>query len=365
MKYWRGYLVAGIIGACTLGFTAFAKSHRVLVDMIFPYVSRMITGGTAQWSAAVPFCLWQALLIFGVLVFATVLVLTIIFKWNFLRVSGWLAAVVSIVVFFHIGIFGINRYAGALADDIHLKVTTYDITELEDAAEHYLEEAIKAFEAVSGKSPASFDTLAKQAANGFDALVYEEKMSVFAGSTVPVKKLGWAGYFTGKGTTGLTVNLTGEAAVNPDVPSILLPYAMCREMAHRMSIFSNRDAIFSAFLACTHNDDPYFVYSGYLNAYRYCLKALQSYNSDSARTAVSNLKQKERNLLQSDLTAIDGFYKKTESASDFRENVQLLVSWYIQEIYLPQHIDDEDVPKFDPMDEEQVDLGGYVNGTKK
>ena len=368
MKYWRGYLVAAIIGVCTFSFAAYAKTHRLLVDMIFPYISRMITGSTAEWSAAVPFLLWQALLIFAVLAFAAIIALTIILKWNFLRVSGWIAAVVSLVVFLHIGVFGINRYAGALADDIHLKVTSYEISELEDAAEYYLEEAKKAYSnlpADAAAGSADFNAFAKRAANGFQTLVYEEKMSVFAGSTVPVKKLGWKGYFTSNGLTGMTVNLTGEAAVNPDVPKALLPFAMCHEMAHRMSIFSDRDANFTAFLASTHNDDPYFVYSGYLNAYRYCLKALQSFSSEAAKAAVSGLQQKQGNLFKSDLSAIDSFYKKTESASDFRENVQLLVSWYIQEIYLPTHIDEEDTPMFDPLDEEQVDLGGYVNGPKK
>lgn len=364
MKYWRGYLVAGIIAACTAAFTTFAKTHRVLVDMVFPYVSRMITSAVADWSSAVSFCLWQALLLFGILSIAAIVIVAIVFKWNILRVSGWIAAAISVVVFLHIGIFGINRYAGALADDIHLKVTNYEISELEDAADHYLEEALKAYKQVSNKTPADFDTLAKQAANGFDTLVYSKKMSVFAGSTVPVKKLGWAGYYTGKGATGMTVNLTGEAAVNPNIPSILLPYAMCHEMAHRMSIFSDRDANFSAFLACTNNSDPYFVYSGYLNAYRYCLKALQSYNSDSAKAAVSRLQTKQGDAFNSDLSAIDGFYKNTEEADDFRNNVHLLVSWYIQEVYLPAHIEDTEVPKFDPMDEGQVDLGGYVNGPK-
>ena len=372
MKYWRGYLFAGIIAACTLAFSAYAKAHRTLVDMIFPYVSRMITGSTAEWSAGVPFCLWQALLVFAVLIFAVLIALTIILKWNFLRVSGWIAATLSLVVFLHVGIFGMNRYAGALADDIHLKVTNYEFSELEDAAEYYLEETIKAWGMLTSDAAlgsqhdsADFDTLANQAADGFRALVYEEKMSVFAGSTVPVKKLGWKGYFTSNGLTGMTVNITGEAAVNPDAPSVLLPFAMCREMAHRMSIFSDRDANFAAFLACTHNSDPYFVYSGYLNAYRYCLKALQSFSSDAAKTAVSGLQQKQGELFKSDLFAIDSFYKKAENASTFRENVQLLVSWYVQEVYLPTHIDDEDTPMFDPMDEDQVNLDGYTNNKKK
>ncbi len=372
MKYWRGYLVAGIVGACTLALTAFAKSHRVLVDMIFPYISRMITGGTAEWSAAVPFCMWQALLVFAILALATLVTVAIVLHWNLLRISGWIAAVVSVVIFLNVGIFGINQYAGPIADDIHLTANKYAIDELENAGKYYLEEAIKAYDSLpvdasvgSAYVPADFDTMAKQAADGFDALVYNKKYSVFAGSTVPVKKLGWAGYYTDKRTTGVTVYLTGEAAVNPNLPDILLPFAMCHEMAHRMSVASDVDANFTAFLACTNNPDPYFVYSGYLNAYRYCLKALQSFNSQTATSAVNNLKTIQGGRFTEDLKAIDDFYKDSESAVDFRENIQLLVSWYIQEIYLPQHIDDEDVPMFDPMDENQVDLDGYVNAPKK
>ena len=361
MKYWRGFLVAGIIGACTWGLTTFAKTHRTLVDMIFPYISRMITGGTAEWSSSVSFCVWQALLVFGILTVATLIGLAIILRWNFFRVSGWISAVVSLVVFFHVGIFGLNQYAGSLADDIYLKVTAYDILELEDAGEYYLEEAIKAYNKLPENNSHSFEELANKAGDGFKSLVYDKKLSVFAGSTLPVKQLGWADYYTDKGTTGVTILLTGESAVNPNMPRILLPYAMCHEMAHRMSIASDTDANFTAFLACVNNPDPYFVYSGYLNAYRYCLRALQSFTSDKAVSAVANLTARQNGRFSQDMNAIDAFYQKNESVVNTRENVQLLVSWYIQEIYLPQHIDDTDEPKFDPMDESQINLDGYVN----
>ena len=364
MKYWRGFLVAGIIGACTWGLTNFAKTHQVLVDMIFPYISRMITGGTADWSAAVSFCVWQAFLVFAILAVATIITLAIILRWNFFRIAGWVSVIVSIVVFFNVGIFGINQYAGPLADDIYLKVTSYDIVELESAGEYYLEEAIKAYDQLTGNPSAdapNFEALAVQASNGFNTLVYDKKLSVFAGSTVPVKKLGWAGYYTDKQTTGVTVLLTGESAVNPNLPSIMLPYAMCHEMAHRMSIASDTDANFTAFLACINNSDPYFVYSGYLNAYRYCLKALQSFTSTKAVDAVHNLLAKQEGRFEQDLDAIDDFYNNNESVTVSRDNVQLLVSWYIQEVYLPQHIDDTDTPKFDPLDESQINLDGYIN----
>ena len=59
------------------------------------------------------------------------------------------------------------------------------------------------------------------------------------------------------------------------------------------------------------------------------------------------------------IKAIDSFYKNAEDVYDFRNNVQLLVSWYIQEIYLPAH--KEEIPQFDPLDKNQVDLSGLPN----
>ncbi len=367
MKYWRGFLTAGIIGACTLALTEFAKSHPTLVDMVFPYISRMISGSMAQWSSGVSFCLWQVFLVLCVLAVCTLLVLAIVLRWNVLQVTGWITAAASVIMFLQFGVFGINRYAGPLADDIQMEVTNYDIAELEEAAKYFLGEAKKASNRLGEGKPQApgFDALANQAPDGFRSLVYDRKYSVFANSTVPVKRLGWSGYYTGTGTTGVTVSLTGESAVNPEVPGILMPYAMCHEMAHRISIYADRDANFAAFLACTHNSDPYFVYSGYLNAYRYCLKALQSFNSDNAQAACQRLMSEELAHFGAEINAIDNFYKDAESANDFRNNVQLLVSWYIQEVYLPNHVEDEDTPSFDPMDETQVDLSGLPNAPVK
>jgi hypothetical protein len=363
LKYWRGFLTAGIVGACTLALTEFAKTHPTLVDMIFPYISRMISGSMAEWSSGVSFCLWQVFLVLCVLAVCTLLVLAIVLRWNVLQVTGWITAAASVILFLQFGVFGINRFAGPLADDIQMPVTNYDIAELEEAAKHFLNEAKKADDRLPGagkpKAP-GFEALAAQAPDGFHALVYDRKYSIFANSTVPVKKLSWSGYYTGTGTTGMTVSLTGESAVNPEVPGVLMPYAMCHEMAHRISIYADRDANFAAFLACTHNSDPYFVYSGYLNAYRYCFKALQSFNSENARAACQRLAAEERAHFGAEIKAIDSFYKSTESANDFRNNVQLLVSWYIQDVYLPNHVEDEDTPSFDPMDEEQVDLSGLI-----
>ena len=65
MKYLRGYLVAALVGAFCWGLIEFAQSHWKLVDMIYPYASRMIQDVLANWSAQANFCLWQMLLLAG------------------------------------------------------------------------------------------------------------------------------------------------------------------------------------------------------------------------------------------------------------------------------------------------------------
>ena len=53
MKYWRGYLVAGILAVIAGSLTQFAEAHATLVDMIYPYMTRMVVGSLAEWSAGV------------------------------------------------------------------------------------------------------------------------------------------------------------------------------------------------------------------------------------------------------------------------------------------------------------------------
>ena len=73
MKYWRGYITAAIIAILTGVLMAFAKSHTVLLDMVYPYMTRFIQTSLAGWSASVNFCLWQLI----VIVLAVILVMLV------------------------------------------------------------------------------------------------------------------------------------------------------------------------------------------------------------------------------------------------------------------------------------------------
>jgi hypothetical protein len=388
LKYWRGYLIAAILAALSWGLMQFAKTHSALVDMIYPYVTRLVMSHMAQWSGGVDICVWQLVVaVAGVCALGSI-VLMILLRWNPIQWFGWVVAAVALVFFLHTGIYGLNYYAGPLAEDVHLQMTEYTVEELEKATVHFRDQANALASQVNRDDQgnvefAEFETLAQQAGEGFHVLTYEKGFSVFAGCDLPVKKLGWADAFSSAGISGITIGITGEAAVNPNLPDVALPFTMCHEMSHRMSIASEQDANFAAFLACRVNPSVEFQYSAYLMAYRYCINSLSSDTSAAAKAALSRITGGASQLLKTDLdyynaqlraqqkpaatkvaTAANDTYLKTsgeeQGTASYGAVTDCLVSWYIQEYILPLY-DVEVEEEFDPLDETQVDLSGIVN----
>ena len=383
MKYWRGYLTAAIIGFFTWALMEFAKTHTALIDMVYPYVTRMIQGVLAQWSAAVPFCLWQLVAVALVVGILASFVLMIVFRWNFIQWLGWICAGASILLFCHTAIYGLNGYAGSLSDDIRLEMSEYTQTELEHATVYYRNKANELSTQIQRDANGDpvypdFDTLAQQAGAGFDALVFDGPYAVFAGSRLPVKELGWADMYTSMGITGFTLSLTGEAAVNPQIPVVSLPFTMCHEMAHRMSIATESDANMAAFMACQANPSLEYQYSAYFMAYRYCLSALRSHDPAAAQR-IDNMSSE---LLYRDGASYNRFFnerrdEKAEKVADSVNDTYIkmggdergtasygavcnyLVCWHIQQVILPMQMEEE--TEFDPFDETQVDLSGIAN----
>ena len=383
MKYWRGYLTAAIIGFFTWALMEFAKTHTALIDMVYPYVTRMIQGVLAQWSAAVPFCLWQLVAVALVVGILASFVLMIVFRWNFIQWLGWIFAGASILLFCHTAIYGLNGYAGPLSEDIRLEMSEFTQAELEEATIYYRNKANELATKIQRDANGDpvypdFDTLAQQAGAGFDALVFDGPYAVFAGSRLPVKELGWADMYTSMGITGFTLSLTGEAAVNPQIPVVSLPFTMCHEMAHRMSIATESDANMAAFMACQANPSLEYQYSAYFMAYRYCLSALRSHDPAAAQR-IDNVANAQ---LYQDGASYNRFFnerrdEKAEKVADTVNDTYIkmggdergtasygavcnyLVCWHIQQVILPMQMEEE--TEFDPFDETQVDLSGIAN----
>jgi hypothetical protein len=370
-------LTAAIFGFFSWALIQFAKTHDKVIDMVYPYVTRMVQTFLAEWSAGTDYLLWQVVLVvFAVVVLATV-VLMIVFKWNPVQWFGWVLAAAAIVFTLHTGIYGLNNYAGPISDDIRLTESEYNLEQLEAAALYYRDKANALAAQVSRGDDGSvqfpgFDQMALMAGDGFDKLVYDQYLSVFAGSKVPVKKLGWADAFTSAGITSLHMPLTGEAAVNPQIPTVSLPFTICEAMANRMCISIDRDALFAAFLACEANGSTDFRYSAYFMAYYYCMDAIRTMNTIPSNAAMVRVQEGEIDLLRRDLDAYEEFFRLNrkddkKALADKASNIlgekdayvaenftDLLVSWHIQEVVIPSQVVEE-IP-FDPMDETQVDL---------
>ena len=387
MKYLRGYLCAAIFGAIAWVLMQFGQRYTELVDMVYPYVIRTVQTFLAQWTGGVDFCVWQLLAVaLGALILASI-VLMVVLKWNPIQWLGWVIAVFAGIYMLHTLAWGLNYYAGPLADDLRMDVGQYNLEELTEAAEYYRDKANELADQVTRDSSGNvnfseFGMLAEMAGDGFQTLVYDHSYPIFAGSTLPVKELGWADMYSSMGITGVTFGLTGEAAVNPQIPDVTLPFTMCHEMAHRMCIAPERDANFAAFLACAFHEDVQFRYSGYFMAYRYCYNALSGVNTQSASAAAARVANGVSDLLQNDLeeynrffasrkdnvatniadTANDTYLKVSGDASgiaSYGQVCDLLVNWHIQEVVIPSLT--IDVNPFDPYDEKQVDLSGIVN----
>ena len=387
MKYWFGYLTAGIFAAITWVLLQFGEKYSNLVDMVYPYVIRNVQQYLAQWTSVVDYPLWQLLAITLLVVILATLVLTIILKRSLIQWAGWVAAVFAAIFMFHTLIWGLSYHAGDLSDDLRLDVSSYTLEELTEATEYYRDKANELAAQVSRDQQgnvqfADFETLANNAGNGFEVLTYQHHYPVFAGSRLPVKQLGWADLYSSMGITGVTFGLTGEAAVNPQIPAVTLPFTMIHEMAHRMCIANERDANFTGFLACSVHPDLEFQYSGYFMAYRYCYNAMAGVNHPSAAAAAARVKSGVSKQLQQDMDFYSKFFssKKNDLATNFADTMNdtylktsgdkvgiasygqvcdLLVSWHIQTVVLPSITVEQS--QFDPYDENQIDLSGIVN----
>ena len=362
MKYWRGFLVAFIFAAITWGLNLFAAGHTALVDMVYPYVSRLAVGSIAQWSSGIGGCLWQTLLLILVLGIVASLVLVLLFKRNPIRWLGWVLAIACGI---HMGstlLYGLNKYASPVSEDARLVMTDYTVSELVEATKYYRDQANNLATSVKRNEQGElalpeFEELAQMAGQGFHAMTYDHAISLFAGTTVPVKKLGWTIFYGG--TSGVTVPLTGEACVNPNTPSVALPFAMCKEMAKRMTVSREEDAKYAAFLAAEANESDLFRYSAYCIAYYHCYHTLAAVSTSTAQQATNQMASGVNPMLKADLDRYEKFFGEFKDAAG-DSFADMLTAKYIELFITPLHVEQED--PFDPKDPSKVDLS-YVKPT--
>ena len=207
------------------------------------------------------------------------------------------ALVVSWSYFSFTAGWALNHYAPSLASEMDLAVHESSVDELEDATRYYLEEAARLAPQVPRDADGhlvrqDFFELAGIAGSSYGEL--GQRWDIFDGPRLPVKALLFYGpILLYSGHTGIFWAPTGESGVPLDCADADQPFIMCHEAAHRLGIASEREANFAAFLACTSSDDVRLRYSGYYNAFGYCLNALASADRDRAQQMLDEVAESE------------------------------------------------------------------------
>ncbi|OYQ37825.1 amino acid permease [Flavobacterium cyanobacteriorum] len=119
------------------------------------------------------------------------------------------------------------------------------------------------------KSLDGYHNLQKQ----YPFFAYKRESTKSSLISVPLSYMGFGGYLN---------PFTNEAQVNCKLPRYNLPTTVCHEMAHQIGYASESEANFIGYMASIANEDPYFRYSGYTFALKYCLRNIAKINEKEA-----------------------------------------------------------------------------------
>ena len=341
-----------ILAAVFLLLTAAMVAAAVYVPGFFAFytpLSQSALAFLAGITAPFPFAVWQVLLVLLVLLVLYGLVRTFSRKRGLLCWLAGVIALLSLMLLVFTGLWGLNHWAPSVPERLGLQVREYSTEELRQTT-LYLADQASAWSTQVQRGPdtdmlADAEAMAETAGAAFLPLAQSD--SFFAGSSAPVKPLLAGKAFSYMGLTGIFICYTGESCVNPDTYSASLPYTMCHEAAHRLTVAPEDEANFCAFLACTASDDPAFRYSGYYCAFIHCYNALCKADPESAaqirsgvspaldsdlRRANAHYDQYEGKVQEVATKVNDTYLKAFNEASGIRsygEAADLLIAWYL------------------------------------
>lgn len=343
-----------ILSAVFLLLTAVLAAAAIYMpEIFFSYYtgfSKNILAFLSGVTGPFPFAVWEVLLVLIVLLAVYFLVRNLARKRG---VFCWLAGVallVSVLVFAFVGLWGLNHFAPSIAQRTGLTVTAYSKEQLTETAQYMVQQANawadQAERDENGDLAVDFGEMARHAVDGYNNLA--KSNDFFTGSQAPVKRLLAGKAFSYMGTTGIFVAFTGESGVNPDTYAASVPFTMCHELAHRLTVAPEDEANFCAFLACRENEDPAFRYSGWYSAFVYTYNAL--YKAD--RTAAAQVWAMASETLKRDCASANTHYdqydgqvqetaqkvndaylkafREESGVQSYGEVADLLIAWYLQ-----------------------------------
>jgi len=275
----KGLYILAILLPVQIVFIIVLAGYPELVEnwysrILYPQISKFMRFG----HGFLPFSLGDLLYtFFGILIIRWIIRRI---KQKFKNPRFWLIdamAVLSVVyACFHI-FWGFNYYRQPLHEALEIE-NDYTTKELYSLSEILIAESNKLHNQLSEKDSISvvipytrneiFEKTIEDYTNiskDFPELTYKGESLKRSLYSIPLSYMGFNGYLN---------PFTGEAQVNTQIVSYKIPTTASHEIGHQLGFAKENEANFIACLSTMNHPDPYFRYSGYTFALRYCLNEL-------------------------------------------------------------------------------------------
>lgn len=246
---------------------------------LYTYISKVLRFFTG-W---IPFSIGD--LFYGFLIIFSIRSIYKVLKRRKINIKNTIfsiGAIASVLYFLFYINWGLNYLRQPIAKTMDIENKTYSVDQLMELTYKIVQKSnsvhntLVASDTLMIENPKEKNEIRKSAKFAYENLgksypflsvtPLATKHSLFS---LPLTYMGFAGYLN---------PISNEAHVNALIPKSNYPATVCHEIAHQTGIASESEANFVGFLAAMHSEDPYYQYSGYTMALRYCLFELYNYD---------------------------------------------------------------------------------------
>lgn len=232
--------------------------------------------------------------------------------------------------------WGLNYDRMGIAYQLQLSPAAYSTNELKSLTDE-LEQKLNDARKVLGDSDVKYNEPTQVFQQVKQAYIEAEKKYSFLDYKMPaIKKsiFGVAGNYMGY--LGYYNPFTGEAQVNATIPSFLLPYTCCHEVAHQLGYGTEDEANFVAFLTAKNSLEKTFQYSMYFDLFNYANGELFMRDSLAARANYKSLDTLVRKDIQEYRTFLKAYTNPLEPV------INVLYGQYLKANNQPMGLDTYD-----------------------
>ena len=251
---------------------------------IYPYISKISRSFFGLFSFSV------GDIIYGVVIFFVI-------RWLWLRRKTWrreyksnilsILSFLSVFYFLFYMLWAVNYHRMPLNEKMGFE-KKYEMEELVAFTKKLIEKtnqmhySITKNDSVKVENPYTVRQVYDKAVKGYNNLkqtypefTYQTESIKSSLISTPLSYMGFGGYLN---------PFTNEAQVNENLPLYNLPTPTCHEMSHQIGYASESEANFIGYMASIHSNDPYFKYSGYSFALKYCIRNIEKLDEEKAKS---------------------------------------------------------------------------------